>query len=408
MKTANFSLCLVALSLWLLGGGALSAQDWPQWRGPARDGKTSGFTAPRAWPANLTQKWTVPVGIGDSSPALVGNRLFAFGREDTNEVLRCLDAASGKTLWRHEYPADHVVTGPAARHPGPRSSPTVADGRLYALGVGGILSCLDAATGRLLWRKQSTEDYLGVAYDFDSSMSPLVVEGKCFVHIGGKGQGAVIAFDLASGEPKWKWTGDAPANSSPVLVTVAGRRQLVTLAAKNLVGLDLADGKLLWQFPFEAAQGNNATPVVDGAMVYCTGLNKGLVAIQITAQGEGFAATPVWTNSQLSARFTAPVLKGGRLYGYTDSSFCVDARTGATLWLDPAKHGNSAALVDAGPVLIATTVSSELVVYAPDDKACTELAKYKVAGTEIWAHPIVAGPRLYVRDRESLALWSWE
>jgi outer membrane protein assembly factor BamB len=177
---------LLVSALVLAGAGSLAAQDWPQWRGPNRDGKTSGFSAPAAWPSQLTRKWKVTVGIGDSTPALVGERVYAFGRQDTNEVITCLDAGTGKKLWEESYPAQHVVTGPPSRHPGTRSSPAVAQGKLCALGVGGIFSCLDAENGKVLWRKQSTDDYSGTAYDFDSSMSPLIVEGECFVHDPGK------------------------------------------------------------------------------------------------------------------------------------------------------------------------------------------------------------------------------
>ena len=391
----------------LISAGCLCAQDWPQWRGPNRDGKVAGFTPPASWPPQLNQKWKVPVGIGDSTPALVGDNLYTLGRQEADEVVRCLDARSGKTLWEEKYPAQHVVTGPPARHPGTRSSPAVADGKICTLGVGGILSCLDASTGKLLWRKQSSNDYLGADYNHDSSMSPLLVDGRCLVFVGGGGQGAVIAFDLASGEPKWKWDGDAPSSSSPVVMTVEKTKQLVMLSAKNVVGLGLADGKLLWKLPFEATQGNNTTPVVDGATLFYTGQGKGLFAVKIEPKDGGFTATPLWTNVSFGARFTTPVLKDGRLFGYSGGKlFCADARTGATLWTDTTNRGNSGAVVDAGAVMLALTVNSELTVFKPTDKEYSELAKFKVAETETWAHPVVAGNRFYVRDRESVTLWS--
>jgi len=202
MRNAGRLADAVAVMVVLVGVGSVRGQDWPQWRGPTRDGKLSSFAAPQNWPKGLTQKWKVTVGVGDSSPALVGSRLYAFGRQDADEVISCLDAVSGKVLWQDRYPAQFVVTGPSARHPGTRSSPLVVEGRLCVLGVGGILSCLDATTGKVLWRKQSAADYLGTAYQFESSMSPMVVDGMCIVYVGGKGQGAIIAFDLASGQGK--------------------------------------------------------------------------------------------------------------------------------------------------------------------------------------------------------------
>ena len=138
----------------LLGASGVREQDWPQWRGPNRDNKVVGFTEPKTWPKELTQKWKVTVGLGDASPALVGNKLYTFTRVENDEVISCLDAASGKVLWQDKYAAV-AVTGPAGQHPGPRSSPAVAGGKVCTLGVGGVLSCLDAETGKVAWRKES-------------------------------------------------------------------------------------------------------------------------------------------------------------------------------------------------------------------------------------------------------------
>ncbi|HWI58180.1 MAG TPA: PQQ-binding-like beta-propeller repeat protein [Bacillota bacterium] len=398
----------LATATWLLGTANVTADDWPQWRGPHRDGKATGFKAPEKWPEQLTQKWKVVVGVGDSSPALVGDKVYVFGRQEADEVVQCLDLATGKAVWENRYPAGHVVTGPPARHPGTRSSPTIADNRLCTLGVGGILSCLDAQTGKVLWRKQSTDDYQGIPYKSDTAMSPLLEDGMCLVHVGGKTNGAIIAFDLASGSAKWKWTGDGPAFSSPVTMTLGSTKQLVTLTAKSVVGLSLAAGKQLWQIPFEAAQGNNTTPIISGPAVIYTGQGKGMFAIRIDGKDGDFTATALWTNKTLGARFTTPVLKDGLLYGYNGHFFCANAQTGATLWEDATNRGNSAALVDAGPVILALTVNSELTAFKASDKDFVQLAHFKVAEAETWAHPIVAGNRVLIRDRESVALWTIE
>jgi outer membrane protein assembly factor BamB len=408
MNNIKQRMTLLAASAALISGHSLLAQDWPQWRGPNRDGKVAGFSAPATWPTNLTQRWQVKVGKGDSSPVLAGEKLYAFGRQETDEVVLCLDPASGKTIWEAKYPAGRVVTGPAARHPGPRSTPVAAGEKVCTLGVGGVLSCFDAAKGTLLWRKQSTNDYLGASTKSDSSMSPLVVDGRCIVHVGGGSNGAVIAFDLGSGEPKWKWDGDSPANSSPVVMTVGGKKQLVTLTSKHVVSLDLAQGKLLWQVPFEATQGNNTTPVIDGSRVFFTGQGKGLFALKIEPQGDEFTALPLWTNKQTGARFTTPVLKDGLLYGYNNGFFCARAQTGETLWTDAARRGQSAALLDAGSVILALTLNGELAAFKPGNTEYAELARIKVASTETWAHPVVAGRRIFVKDSETVSLWTLE
>ncbi len=410
MKT-KFLPALGLMAMLLLAGCQTKMADWPQWRGPDRDGKVAGFKAPEKWPAQLTEKWRVPLGPGDATPALVGDKLYILARDlqDTNnEIILCLDAGSGKTVWENKYAAEHVVTGPPARHPGPRSSPVVTDGKVITFGVGGILSCLDATSGQVIWRKKSTNDFLGTPYQFDTGMSPLVADGKCIVHVGGKTNGAVIAFDLGTGEPKWKWVGEAPSFSSPVVMTVQGAKQLVKLTAKRLVGISLEDGKLLWELPFEATQGNNTTPIVDGQTVIYTGQGKGMFAIKIDGSAEGYAATPVWTNTAVGARFTTPVLKDGMLFGYNGHLFCADARTGATLWSDSTSRGMSAAVLDAGSEMIALGVNSELVVFEPSGKEYKELAKLKVANTETWAHPVLAGNRIFIRDHDSVSLLTTE
>jgi outer membrane protein assembly factor BamB len=411
MKNAGTSMMAVVGIVMLAGVGRVSGQDWPQWRGPNRDGRLSGFVAPQNWPKELTQKWKVAVGVGDSSPALVGGKLYTFGRQEPNEVISCIEAVSGKVLWQEIYPAQFVVTGVSARHPGTRSSPVVADGKLCVLGVGGILSCVEAASGKVLWRKQSAADYLDTAYQFESSMSPLVVDGLCLVYIGGKGQGALVAFDLATGQAKWKYTGDAPAPSSPVLMTAGGVRQIVTISEKQVIGVGLADQKLLWQVPFKARPVNTTTPVIDGQTVYVTGQGMGTLAIKVAAKDGQFTAEPVWTNSdtQAGSTFTTPVLRDGLLFGYAATKLlCLSAATGKVLWTDTAARGQSAAVVDAGSCLIALAVNGELSFYLPSDKQYLELAHYQVGDPEIWAHPVVFGKSIVVRDKGSVTLWSME
>jgi outer membrane protein assembly factor BamB len=138
----------------LLFATGASAQDWPQFRGANRDGKATAFTAPATWPKTLTQKWKVAVGEGVATPALVGDKVFVFSREDGNEVTRCLDAATGKEIWSDKYPAQGA-SGPAASFSGPRASPAVADGKVVTLGIHGVLSCFDAGTGKKLWRTKA-------------------------------------------------------------------------------------------------------------------------------------------------------------------------------------------------------------------------------------------------------------
>ena len=386
------------------------AQDWPQWRGANRDGKATGFTAPQKWPTALTQKWKVTVGSGDATPALVGDKLYVFARQGDDEVTRCLNAADGKEVWKDKYAAQ-AVTGAAARHPGPRSSPTVADGKVITLGVGGILSCLDAATGKVAWRN---DEFSKAVPQFFTAMSPIVVDGMVVAHLGGKDKGTLVALDLATGSQKWKWTGEGPAYDSPVLATVDGTKQIVLLTEKGLVGVAAADGKLLWQVP-AAPQGrcyNSATPIVDGQTVIFTGQGTGTKAVKIEKQGDAFAAKELWSNADLGTGFSTPVLKDGWLYGLSDKSnlYAMNAQNGQAGWTDAAKRGmgNFGAVLDAGSCIMALPSNSELIVFKPSEKEYAELAKIKVAETPTYAHPVIAGSRIFVRDQDSVILWTIE
>jgi len=393
----------------LVGAGCVLAQDWPQWRGPNRDAKVSGFTAPATWPKELTQKWKTTVGTGDATPALVGDKLYVFTRQGEEEVTTCLNAADdGKELWKDKYAAQ-AVTGPAARHPGPRSSPAIADGKVVTLGVAGVLSCLDAASGKLIWRK---DPFPKVTPKFFAATSPIIVDGMAIAHLGGPGNGAIVAFDLAGGNQKWQWAAEGPDYGSPALMTVDGTKVLVTLSEKSFVGIGVADGKLLWQLPF-APQGmayNAATPIIDGQTVIYTGKGRGTKAVKIEKQGDGFAAKELWSNPDLAPQFNTPVLKDGLLFGLSDKGnfFCIDAKTGKTAWVDTVQRDRSGfgAIVDVGSYLMAMPSSSELIVFKPNGKQYEEVAKIKVSDTPTYAHPVIAGNRIFIKDQESVAMFT--
>jgi outer membrane protein assembly factor BamB len=410
MKKANPAAALMAGCVVLLGASCVGAQDWPQWRGPNRDNKVTGFTAPSTWPKELTQKWKVNVGLGDASPALVGDKVYVFTRQGGDEVTLCLDAAKGNEVWKDKYEAQEVRGAPGA-HPGPRSSPAVAEGKVCTLGVGGVLSCLDAGTGKLVWRTDSK-----AWPQFFTASSPVIVDGKCIAYLGGQGKGDLAAHDLSSGEPKWQWTGEGPAYASPVLLTVDGTKQLVTLTEKSVVGIGVADGKLLWQVPFEVKrmQYNSITPIVDGPTVIYAREGTGTTAVKIEKKDDGFSAREVWQKKDAPGKYNTPVLKDGLLFGLAASGreatnlFCMNAQTGDVLWTDMTKRGECGAVLDAGPVLLALTSDSQLVAFEPSKKEYVELAKFKVADSPTWAYPVVAGNRVFVKDRDTLTLWTIE
>jgi outer membrane protein assembly factor BamB len=335
MKNAIRLVSICALVVGISG----QAQDWPQWRGPNRDAKASGFDAPKDWPKELSQKWKVTVGEGVATPSLAGNKLYVFSRQDGQEILRCLDATSGKELWRDKYESQGA-SGPASSFSGPRCSPTVADGKVVTLGVRGVLSCLDAESGKQLWRK---DDFAGALPKFFTSSSPLVSNGLCIAELGGEGSGGIVAYDLATGAEKWRWSGDAPAYASPVLMTIDGKKLVVAQTNSKMVALNAADGKLQWEAPF-AVEGrgyNAATPIVDGQTIIYTGSNRGITAVRLEKEGDGYVAKPLWKNAEVSVQFNSPVLKDKFIYGITGKNelFCLNAADGQTAWTAPVTPG---------------------------------------------------------------------
>jgi outer membrane protein assembly factor BamB len=410
MKHTNRMIVLVLSFLVMFCVAALSGQDWPQWRGANRDGRVEGFKAPDQWPAQLTQKWSVPVGTGAATPALVGDKLYVFSRQGDQEMVLCLNAADGKELWKAGYAAQ-AVTGPAGRHPGPRSSPAVADGKVVTLGVGGVISCLNAADGKEIWRK---DPFPQIVPRFFTAVSPILADGMAVAQLGGQGNGAIIAFDLATGDVKWQWTEEGPEYASPVLLTVEGTKQIAALTEKSIVGIGLADGKLLWKLPFvpEGRSYNSVTPIVDGPMVIYSGAERGTCAVKIEKQEAGFAAKELWKNPEVSARYNTPVLHDGWLYGISDkgSPFCLNAQTGQTAWTDPNQldKGGFSSLVDGGTVLLVLPSSGDLIVFEPNPKEYKQKAALKVSQTPVYAYPVIADNRIFIKDQDNLTLWTIE
>ena len=404
MKKANLIISVIA-TLIIFNSTDSFSQDWPQWRGIGRDSKVTGFTAPSAWPAELKQEWKVSVGFGDATPALSGNKIYLNTRQGDQELILCLDAATGKELWRNQYPSV-AVTGPAASHPGPRSSPAVANGKVVTFGASAILSCLDANTGKVVWRRENPTNTVP---QFFTGMSPLIVDNMCIVHVGTNNNGEVLALDLNTGNEKWKWSGDGPAYASPSVMTIDGKKHLIVQTEKNLMALNLTDGKPLWQVatPVQQRFYNCVSPYIDGQTIYYTGQGTGMKALKVEKSGNEYVTKELWSNPGVGAKWNTPVLKDGFLYGFTDQKriYCINAATGQTAWIDNAVNGDFATIVDCGSVIIGLPVTSNLIVFKPESAAYTEVAKYKVSETAIYSYPIISGNQIYIKDAENLILY---
>jgi outer membrane protein assembly factor BamB len=401
--TTPASVLTLALAL------AAPGPDWPQWRGPARDGTADALAAP-AWPKELKRAWKTSVGEGHSAPVVAGDRVFVLARQGEVEELLSLDLQSGRVVWRQGEPVPYTMNPAAQGHgKGPKSTPVVRDGRVYTLGISGILICRDAASGRVLWRQDGKARFRETTPYYGAAQSPLVDGGLVIVHLGGHGEGPLSAFDAGTGALKWERKGEGPAYASPVLAEIGGVRQVVALTQEHLAGFAAATGAPLWSLPFSTEYTQNAvTPVVAGATVYYSGLDKGVHAVEIVKRGDAFAVEPRWSNTEVSCYMSSPVLAGDVLYGFSHRKkgqvFALDAGTGRTLWTGEGRQGDNASLVALPDAIAILTSESELVVARKDAKAFTPVATYTVADSPVWAHMAVVPAGFLVKDASTLAL----
>ena len=381
------------------------AQDWPQWRGPNRDGVVGVYSAPAVWPEKLKLKWKVNVGEGHSSPVMADGKIYLHTRQGEREVVSCLRPGTGEVIWQEAYAASYTVNPAAERHgKGVKSTPVVQAGRIYTMGIGGILSCFDAKTGKPQWRKEFGSP------DFGTAMSPLVDRGLLIAYVGTGGHGALTAFDAETGSERWSWKGDGPAYASPIVVELGGTRQVVTQSQHNIVGASEATGELLWHIPFNTAYDQNiVTPVLYRDTLIFSGLDNGVMAVRVLKRGSEWSTETVWQNKDVSMYMSSPVVSGDLLFGLSHHKrgqfFCLDPRNGTTLWTSEGREATNAAIVDAGTVLLLLTDNAELIVVKKSGKGFEPLRKYSVADSPTWAHPVVLSGGILIKDTTTLALW---
>lgn len=386
------------------------AAAWPQWRGPARDGVASAFSVPTTWPAQLTKKWQASVGVGHASPVVAANRVVVHARQGNREIVAAYDLETGKPLWHQAVEAPYTVNPAAAGHgPGPKSTPAIADGRVFTLGISGIFSAHDLATGKLLWRKNAPP----APPEFGTATSPMVDGTSVIAFLGGQNAGALTAMDAATGAVKWEWKGDGPAYSSPIVATFAGTRQIIVQSQNRLVSVNASNGQLLWETPIKTPyEQNSVTPLVVNDLVIYAGLENPTIALRVAAaQGKGWSVTPAWRNDDVSMYMSSPAASGNTLFGLSNKNrgqfFAIDSATGKTLWTTKGREAENASIVRAGNNLLLATTNSELVVASANAARYEEVKRYSVADSAMWAHPAFAGRTIIVKDVNTLTAWSF-
>jgi outer membrane protein assembly factor BamB len=376
--------------------------DWPDFRGPARDGYFRGAIR-TDWPAGgLTPMWKQPAGGGYASFVAERGRAYTIEQRGPREVVAAYDIATGRELWTHAWDArfSEMMGGD-----GPRATPTLSGGRLYALGGAGELRALDAASGRLIWRTNILDDAGAENLQWGMAAAPLIVDDTVIATPGGSGGRSVIAYDRATGTRAWSALDDMASYSSPMLVTIGGVRQILVFTALRLVGITPGDGRVLWEYPWRTSPDVNASQplLVGGNRIFLsTGYGKGAAVIELTPEGDRFAVREVWRNIRMKNQFTSSVLHEGFIYGLDEAILaCVDAATGDLKWKG-GRYGYGQVMLASGHLIVLTEGGDMALVRATPDRH-DEITRFKVFDARTWNHPAIAGGILLVRNLAEMA-----
>jgi outer membrane protein assembly factor BamB len=377
------------------------SRDYVQWRGAARDGSASAFVEPTQWPDTLTRRWRVEVGEGYGTPLVVGDIVYVFTRLDGQEGITALDASTGRQRWRTSYPAPYTPSKPAETHgAGPKATPLYHEGRLFTLGISGIVSAFDARSGKQLWQSAAPKE----APFYGAAVSPLGVRDLVIVHPGD--YGPLTAFDARSGAVKWT-AGSGGFFASPILVTLEGTMQVVSATQDYVIGVSL-DGRILWRFPYNGGNGA-VTPVLNNDTLVLNTPEK-VIAFRPRLRDAAWLVETLWETKDVSTYLSTPVVVDGVLYGLSTKQrgqfYAVDAKTGRVLWLGTPREADNTALVKAGKVLFLLNDDGELIVARGNRKAFDPIVRYTVAESATWAQPAISGERIFIKDVGSLTLWT--
>ena len=415
MKISKLWMAVSAVGLAMLAM-TLRAEPWPEYRGAAGDGVVKGKIL-TTWPAEGPKRlWTVPTPAGFSSFSVSDGRAFTLVTRSVDGTLSAvclaLDAGSGKELWATpigvaKYPGGGDSGAQDNKGgDGPRSTPSVNAGRVYVYSADMVLSCLDAAGGKLLWKKDILADFGGKNIGWKSAMSPAVDGELVYVAGGGAGQ-AMLAFNQVSGANVWKSGDDAFTHASPLVATVHGVRQMIYMMQSGLVAVDSATGTALWRQAFPYRTSTACLPVLAGDIVFCTaGYDIGGGAYRIVKSGAEFTTQELWRakgNKPVASLWSPPVYREGFLSGMLSfKQFgrgplkCVDAKTGQVKW-EQAGFGTGNVIL-AGDHLVALSDDGHVSLVKASPTGFKESARFKALSGKCWSTPAIADGRLYVRS----------
>jgi outer membrane protein assembly factor BamB len=409
------------------------ADEWPQWRGPTRDGvwRETGVVEKFA-SDRLTPRWSAPIGSGYSGPTVADGRVFVTDRlvePKQVERVHCFDWKTGESLWSYEYDCPYVNVSYTA---GPRAAVSISDGRAYALGTMGHLHCFDAATGEVLWKKDLNEHYKIRMPIWGVAAAPLVDGDRVILHIGGSDRACLVALDKVTGEEKWTALDDDASYSAPIIVQQAGQRVLVVWTGESVSGLDPTSGEVFWSHPFRPKEMviNVATPVLEKDRLFLTSFYDGAQMLRLNS--DALEVSEIWKrqgrNEQntdgLHSIISTPFADGDYVYGVDSYGElrCLDAKTGERIWEDltavPKDRWSTIHFVRNGDRVWMFNERGEVIISRLSPKGFEEISRAKLLdptsvqlsrrGGVCWAHPAFAYRHIFARSDDKIVCASLE
>jgi outer membrane protein assembly factor BamB len=376
---------------------------WQDFRGPNRDGVYADTPIETSWPAaGLPRLWKQPIGGGYASFTVGDGRAYTIEQRRDREAITAYDPETGRELWAFTYPAsfNEVLGGP-----GPRATPVYRDGLLYSLGANGDLYCLAAKTGKSKWSRNILSDNAAENQRWAMAASPLIVDSMVIVTPGGTQGKSIVAYDRLTGAPVWHALNDRAGYTSPILATLAGRRQIVWISGQRAVGLVPEDGSLLWEYPFPGQMDMNCSqPVVvdESNVLLSSAQGPGAALLEISKTGDTYAARPVWQNNRMKNKFNSSVLYQGYIYGFDEAILaCMDAKTGELKWKG-GRYGYGQLLLADG-YLVVTTEEGDVVLVRATPEGHQELARFQALEGRTWNIPAIDNGLLLVRNTTEMA-----
>ncbi len=391
-----------------------SAQDWGQWRGPARDGVIPAAVVPKQWPATVKRGWSVEIGEGYSSPVAANGRAFVHSRRDPDELVTAIDIASGKVVWQQQYTSEFKKNQYATQMAkGPNSTPLVVGSRLFTLGVTGILTAWNVADGTVAWRNDYSSSIDTSKLFCGTAMSPMLEGGALIVHVGSDVHGGrILALDPVTGKERWSSKGLGPGYASPLAVTIEGVRQIITMTNGSIIGIDASNGVSLWSIPFpDDWHENIVTPIWTGRALIVSGTRQGTHAYALARSAGTWQPKQIWKNADVTMYTVSPVFADGMIYGMSNKRrghfVALDVENGSVKWATQGRDGNHASILQTKEHLLFLTDGGVLIVARRSPEGFKEEKRYELGTSATWSLPVLLPDGMLVREADRVVKVNW-